>query len=141
MFWSSELGFAFQKDDHIYVRQSSFLKFYGPDVSHSNPKSIVLAYIIQQLRHLGLEHSEDQVWSVCCCLTWEQSSLNLWPIGSHYQEEISTSKVAIDGKSVLKILNYSMGAASEGRWKDCALAHISTFYVGICCHCICKTMI
>ena len=120
LFRSSKLVFMFKEDDHVHVRQTPFLKLNGPKMANSDTKSIVFVYVMQQQSHLGLENPRHQIWPVSCSLPRKQLSLYFWLVWicSHGQEQISTSKMVIKSKCILKILDHGTGAASERRGKN-----------------------
>jgi hypothetical protein len=64
----------------------------------------------------------------------------LW-IGCHSDEEITTSKVAIDGQGILGVLLHVACAARKGRGKDKALAQLIEVHISICCHSILQALI
>jgi hypothetical protein len=103
--WSAQLVVRVEKENHVHVRKATLLELNGVNPSHHYTKTASLD-VSNQAIHLGMEDANHQVRAISCSLTFKELPLDFRPVGisSGSEEEVSTSKVAIDGKGILAAL-------------------------------------
>jgi hypothetical protein len=103
--WSAELGIWMEKDNHVHVRKSTFLKFNSPDSSNSTTHNTLFVDVCKKLLHFGMKNTNNEIWTVSGNLAWEESFLDLWPVrvGSCSEKEISSMVVMIDCECILAV--------------------------------------
>ena len=86
---------------------------------------------------------DDDIWAICCSLTWLEGILNLWPgrIRSHGKKEIVSLAVTVDGQCVLKKLLHVSCASCKRRRKDDPSTKGVWVYIKVCSDSICQSQI
>jgi len=85
---SQELVVSLQKHQEVYMWEAPLLVLNSPDPPQPRSKDFLVAYLVQKISYLEIEHSCHQMRSVCCCLIWQQLANNLIPLGvsgKHYE--------------------------------------------------------
>ena len=105
LLWGAELGLLVEKDDAVHVREATFLKLYGEQISYSLSKNASLD-VLYHLCLLCIECPDNHIRAICCSLTWLKGILNLWPgkICGHGKKEITSPAMTVDGQCILKKL-------------------------------------
>ena len=107
--------FGSKGEKQMDVRKTTLLEFDGIEVCDSFAKDASFCNVLQQLLLLEIEDTCDQIWTIRSLLARSELSSDFWPIGicCHGKEKIATSKVTIDGQSILKQLLHLTCTAFE----------------------------
>src|SRR5882762_641304 len=111
--WSAQLVVRVEKENHVHVRKATLLELNGMNVSHCDTKTTTLHDVCHQGNHFGMEDANHQIRAIRCSLAFKELPLDFWPVGisSGSEEEISTPKVAVDGKGILAVTLHVASAA------------------------------
>jgi hypothetical protein len=104
-----------QENDDMGMRKPPLLKLNGVEIASHITQSTILD-VLDKGAKLCMEHPHHQVGVIRWSLAMKQVIFNLRPlgIGSHGDKEIATTKVPVDGQSILTMLLQVSRATGKG---------------------------
>jgi len=142
LLWSAQLCLRFKKNDDMSMRKATLLKLNGVEISDNLAQNTILDVMNERLK-LGMKSANHQVRAITGSLAREEVVFDLRPgrIGSHGDEKVPSTKVAINGQCILTMLLHVASAARKARRQNKPLAQIVQVGISISCHCISQALI
>jgi hypothetical protein len=131
-----------QKNDDVCMRKPPLLKLNGIEVASHVTESAILDLLDKGVK-LCMEDTYHQVRAIRSSLVVKQVIGDFRPlgIGRHGNEEITATKVPVDGKGILTMLLHVSGATNKGGRKNDPLSQLPHVNVSIGGHSICQAIV
>jgi hypothetical protein len=142
MLWGAQLGMRLKKDNNMSMRKATLLELNCVEIGSHITQDTLLNISNKRLK-LSMKNANHQVRAIWGSLVIKKCTLNFWPvrIGSHGDEKISSSIIAINGQCILTMLLHIASAARKARRQNESFAQLIPAGINIGSHSICQTLI